>query len=80
MEKSDVIATLNELHRAWTDIKSSITGTDDQAMLAECERGEDTAESAYEAALKKDLPAEVRTALIKRGRFPKFPIETDSRR
>jgi uncharacterized protein (TIGR02284 family) len=48
------------LHRAWTNIKSAITGKDDHAVLAECERGEDVAKSAYEAALKEDLPPEVR--------------------
>jgi len=29
--------------------------------LEECERGEDAAKSAYEAALKEDLPADIRT-------------------
>ena len=29
-------------------------------MLAECERGEDVAKSAYEAALKEDLPPDVK--------------------
>ena len=48
------------LHRAWTNIKSAITGKDDHAVLAECERGEDVAKSVYEAALKEDLPPEVR--------------------
>src|SRR5687768_12338539 len=28
-------------HRRWVDIKSAITGKDDAAVLAECERGED---------------------------------------
>jgi uncharacterized protein (TIGR02284 family) len=49
------------LHRAWTNIKSSITGKDEHAVLAECERGEDVAISAYEAALKEDLPPNVKT-------------------
>jgi len=30
----------------------------EDAVLTECERGEDVAKSAYEDALKKDLPAE----------------------
>jgi uncharacterized protein (TIGR02284 family) len=49
------------LHRAWVNLKSSITGMDDAAILAECERGEDVAKRAYEAALKEDLPADVRS-------------------
>ena len=49
------------LHRAWTNIKSTITGMSEHAVLAECERGEDAAKAAYEAALQKNLPADVRT-------------------
>jgi uncharacterized protein (TIGR02284 family) len=49
------------LHRGWVNIKSTVTGMDEAAVLAECERGEDAAERAYEAALKKDLPADVRS-------------------
>jgi uncharacterized protein (TIGR02284 family) len=51
------------LHRAWVDIKSTITGMDEAAVLAECERGEDVASKAYEDALSKDLPADVRSMI-----------------
>jgi uncharacterized protein (TIGR02284 family) len=51
------------LHRAWVDIKSTITGMDEAAVLAECERGEDVARKAYEDALSKDLPADVRSMI-----------------
>ena len=47
-------------HRRWVDIKSAITGKDDKAVLAECERGEDVAKMSYQKALKKDLPADIR--------------------
>ncbi len=49
------------LHRGWVNIKSTITGMDEAAVLAECERGEDVAKRTYEAALKKELPPDVRT-------------------
>jgi uncharacterized protein (TIGR02284 family) len=49
------------MHCAWTNIKSTITGMSEHAVLAECERGEDVAKLAYEAALQKSLPANVRT-------------------
>src|ERR1700720_3174309 len=49
------------MHRAWTNIKSAITGMNEHAVLSECERGEDVAKAAYEAALQKNLPADVRT-------------------
>jgi uncharacterized protein (TIGR02284 family) len=49
------------LHRGWVNLKSTITGMSEEAVLAECERGEDVAKRAYEAALKRDLPADVRS-------------------
>jgi uncharacterized protein (TIGR02284 family) len=44
-------------HRAWVDLKAAITGKDDHAIVAECERGEDVAKEMYEKALNSsDLP------------------------
>lgn len=55
------------LHRAWVDLKSTLTGKDDKAILEEVERGEDVAKKAYKEALEKahqkNLPADV-VALI----------------
>jgi uncharacterized protein (TIGR02284 family) len=48
------------LHRGWINIKSAVTGKDESAIIAECERGEDSAVSAYRDALDEDLPANVR--------------------
>ena len=48
------------LHRALVDIKSTITGMDEAGVLTECERGEEVARKAYEEALSKDLPGDVR--------------------
>ena len=53
------------LHRGWVDVKSAVTGRDDHAILAECERGEDVAKKNYRQALDKDLPADVR-AIVER--------------
>jgi uncharacterized protein (TIGR02284 family) len=49
------------LHRAWVDIKAVITGKDEQAVLEECERGEDVAKKTYEEALAKGLPDNIRS-------------------
>ena len=49
------------MHRRWVDVKASVTGKDDAAVLAECERGEDVAKASYAKALEKDLPPEIRT-------------------
>lgn len=48
------------LHRGWINIKSVVTGKDEQNILEECERGEDAAKRNYQEALEKDLPSDVR--------------------
>lgn len=53
------------MHRAWTNIKSAVTGMSEHAVLAECERGEDAAMAAYQGALQENLPPDVR-ALVER--------------
>ena len=43
------------LHRGWINLKSAITGGDEHAILAECERGEDSAVEEYKKALEDGL-------------------------
>jgi uncharacterized protein (TIGR02284 family) len=43
------------LHRGWINIKSLVTGKDEGAIIAECERGEDSALRNYEEALRQPL-------------------------
>ena len=43
------------LHRGWINLKSVITGGDEHAILAECERGEDSAVEEYKKALDNGL-------------------------
>src|SRR5947209_11790361 len=40
-EKSGSVA--GSMHRGWINLKAALTGKDDHAILAECERGEDSA-------------------------------------
>lgn len=47
------------LHRGWIKVKSSMENTD-RVLLEEVERGQDRAKSHYLAALKRELPSEVR--------------------
>jgi uncharacterized protein (TIGR02284 family) len=56
------------LHRRWVDIKSAATGKDDEAILNECERGEDVAVKSYQGALEKDLPPALRSLVEKQYR------------
>lgn len=51
------------MHRRWVDLKSMITGKDEEAILNEAERGEDHALNAYKSALEKNLPANVRAVI-----------------
>ncbi len=56
------------LHHAWTNLKASIAGMDEHAILVECDHEEDAAENLYETALQKDLPADVRTLVERQFR------------
>ena len=51
------------LHRGWMDIKAAVTGHDDGAIIAECERGEDVAVKAYQQALAAELPADLKAVI-----------------
>ena len=46
-------------HRGWMNIKSIVTGGGDNAIVAECERGEDAAVLNYQRVLKQNLPPNV---------------------
>jgi uncharacterized protein (TIGR02284 family) len=48
------------MHRAWINIKSVVTSGDDAAILAECERGEDSAVSEYKKAVEDNLSSPLR--------------------
>jgi len=49
------------LHRGWISVRSAVGGGSDDSVVAEAERGEDSARSAYETALRRDLSPAVRT-------------------
>jgi uncharacterized protein (TIGR02284 family) len=58
-ERSGTVA--GSLHRGWMDVKSAVTGKDDNAILSECERGEESAVKNYEGAMAdQSLPAHLR--------------------
>ncbi len=46
-------------HRGWMNIKAIVTGGSDDAIVAECERGEDTALENFQRILKQNLPPNV---------------------
>lgn len=53
------------LHRGWVNIKAMISGHNDEAILNECERGEDVALKAYREALQKDLPPNLQAIITR---------------
>ncbi|WP_313116334.1 ferritin-like domain-containing protein [Ectopseudomonas guguanensis] len=60
-EPEDSTSVSADLHRRWVDLKSLITGKDEEAILNEAERGEDVAKERYSEALTQNLPPEIRT-------------------
>jgi uncharacterized protein (TIGR02284 family) len=51
-----------KIYRVWMDVKATFSGKNRQAVLENCEFGEDAAQKAYESALKSDaeIPSDIR--------------------
>ncbi len=74
-ELTDEIRSLNEtpkesgsttasLHRTWIDIKSSLSGDKDEAVLEECIRGEKASVEEYEKRLQENrFPTQIESTL-----------------
>ena len=57
-------STAGAMHRAWINLKSAITSADDHAILAECERGEDSAVNEFKKAMEEEeLSASIRDTI-----------------
>ena len=50
----DSTSAAGAMHRAWINLKSAVTSGEDHAILAECERGEDSAVKEYKDAMEKE--------------------------
>jgi uncharacterized protein (TIGR02284 family) len=53
------------LHRGWLNLKSALPGSRDDAVVAECERGEDAALKNYEAVVGDTLPVDVKAVVAR---------------
>ena len=62
-EPETTSSTAGALHRAWINMKSAITSRDDHAILAECERGEDSAVAEYKKAMDAELSSTLRDTI-----------------
>jgi uncharacterized protein (TIGR02284 family) len=68
-EPEDGSSASGAMHRAWINLKSAVTSGDDHAVLAECERGEDSAVKEYQEAMAgDDLSAPVREIVSRQYR------------
>lgn len=57
-----------DLHRAWIDIKSAVSGNNDEAVLEECIRGEKASWNEYEEKLKNhNFPPNISSVLQKQA-------------
>jgi uncharacterized protein (TIGR02284 family) len=62
-ESDDGGSVSGALHRGWVSVKGTLSGYSDEAMLNECERGEDAAVARYRKALKENLPPMIRSVV-----------------
>ena len=60
-EASHDTTNLGKIYRVWMDVKATFTGHDRQAVLENCEFGEDAAQKAYRAALASDAEIDAET-------------------
>ncbi|AWN21947.1 aldehyde dehydrogenase [Deinococcus irradiatisoli] len=64
------------LHRTWINVRDAVTGRDDASVVAEVERGEDTAVKNYQDVLgDANLPADVRSMI--EGQFAQVKASHD---
>ncbi|MCU0627246.1 MAG: PA2169 family four-helix-bundle protein, partial [Gemmatimonadaceae bacterium] len=60
-------SVLAAAHRGWINLKSAVASRDDVAILAECERGDEAAVTAYENAMRAALPSNVLDVVQRQG-------------
>jgi uncharacterized protein (TIGR02284 family) len=58
--------TAGAAHRGWMNIKNMVAGSDDKALLDECERGEDVALQAFRKATAQSLPTQT-IEIVRKG-------------
>jgi len=66
-DPEDASSVTGSMHRAWINVKSAVTNRDRHAILAEAERGEDAAVSAYRDVMEKDLPAPIKEVVSRQS-------------
>jgi len=67
-DPEDTGSVASALHRGWVSLREAVTGRDDEAILEECERGEDYAKAQYRKALDSSLPFSIREVVERQYR------------
>ncbi len=68
VDKLDDGTLKGDLHRAWLDIRQALTSSEDPAVLAECERGEEYLTKRYDTVMEDSkTPPEVMILLRKQA-------------
>ena len=62
-DPEDSSSVAGSMHRAWINLKGAVTSGDDHAILAECERGEDSAVSEYKKAMEAEISSPLRETI-----------------
>lgn len=60
-DPADSGSVAGALHRGWINLKAAITGQSEKAIIAEAERGEDSAVRNYEEARQTGLPPAIQS-------------------
>lgn len=67
-EPKDSGSFTGDLHRAWIDIKTAVSGNEDEAVLEECIRGEKASVEEYDEKLEKQaFPPQISRVLEKQA-------------
>jgi uncharacterized protein (TIGR02284 family) len=67
-EPKDSGSFTGDLHRAWIDIKTAVSGNEDEAVLEECIRGEKASVEEYDEKLEnQNFPPQISSVLQKQA-------------
>ena len=76
-EPSTGTTNSGKIYRVWMDVKATFSGHDRQAVLENCEFGEDAAQKAYKAALATDAEMDAETRQLITTQQSKLKVAHD---
>jgi uncharacterized protein (TIGR02284 family) len=67
LEPTESGSVAGALHRGWIHLKDALSTRDRYAILAECERGEDSAVAEYRKATDNGLPGDIEPIVLEQS-------------